>query len=227
MIEPLRQPPTLHGFLIGAGVVVLLAAIGALHYWFVDRWRTREYARFCLERGFTFEHDRPEEVKRHLTGCPLFNEGHGRSWGYTISGTHAGAPFTAFEYEWETGQGRGRRSHVIGAMVWTLDRSLPEFMLTPEGFWDMLAVVFGGQDIDFEDAPTFSQAYRLRGADEAAVRGLFTPALRHTFAVDLGQHVGGGGHELLWWRPGRLPPPVGFDQFLMEGERIHRLFASE
>lgn len=51
-------------------------------------------------------------------------------------------------------QGRGRRTHVIGAMVWTLERSLPRFMLTPRGFWDTVSVLFGGQDIAFADDRT-------------------------------------------------------------------------
>src|SRR5439155_23750164 len=94
-------------------------------------------------------------------------------WTFTIAGTSGGTSFTAFEYRWTTGSGKSSRSHRIGALLWTLQRSLPQFFLAPEGWWDKLAAYFGGQDIDFDDSPAFSRSYRLRGADEGAVRALF------------------------------------------------------
>ena len=227
LIEPLGQPPQPLVFLIGLGAAGAFIAAGVLYDRIVDRRRTREYAQFCLERGFRFEHDRPGEAERHVATCPLFGEGHGRSWGHTISGTRGGLPFTAFEYRWTTGHGRGARRHVIGALHWTLERSLPQFVLTPEGFRDKVAALFGGQDIDFADSADFSRAYRLRGGDEAAVRSLFTPALRHRLVAEPDQHAAGGGRELLWWRPGRLPPPDGLDQLFMKGDRARQLFAGD
>ena len=71
------------------------------------------------------------------------------------------------------------------------DSSLPQFLLTPEGFWARVAAYFGGQDIDFADSPEFSSAYRLRGSDEPAVRALFTPARRQVFELIRGQHAAG------------------------------------
>ena len=107
------------------------------------------------------------------------------------------------------------------------DSSLPQFLLTPEGFWARVAAYFGGQDIDFADSPEFSSAYRLRGSDEPAVRALFTPARRQVFELIRGQHAAGAGRELMWWRDGVLPPPPEFDAFLMDGERIRVAFARD
>src|SRR5205807_10613636 len=98
---------------------------------------------------------------------------------------------------------------------------------TPEGLWARIVAHFGGQDIDFPESPEFSSAYRLRGSDEAAVRALFTAARRQVFELFRGQHAGGAGQELMWWRDGALPPPDQFDTFLMEGDRIQRVFARD
>ncbi len=213
---------------VAAGSFLALLAAVVAYGRVVDRRRRAAYQQFCLERGFRFEHEQPGAEERHARTCPLLSQGHARRWGITITGTRSGVPFTAFEYEWTTGHGKSAHTHSIAALLWALSRAgekgLPQFLLTPEGIWDRIAALFGGQDIDFDDSPEFSRAYRLRGSDEAGVRALFTPDLRHIFAVDRDQHVAGAGSELMWWRNGPLPPPEGLDEFLMEGERIRVLF---
>jgi len=109
--------------------------------------------------------------------------------------------------------------------MWELDDAvLPQFTLTPEGWLSRLGQVFGMQDIDFEDAPEFSKAYRLKGPDETAIRTLFTPEIRQFFAVTPGQQVGGGGRFLLWWLDGRLPNAEQLDEWLERGDQVHRRF---
>lgn len=51
---------------------------------------------------------------------------------------------------------------------------LPRFRLGPETVLDKIVSAVGGQDIDIEEFPAFSKAYRLRGEDEDEVRRLFT-----------------------------------------------------
>jgi hypothetical protein len=203
------------GALIGCVVVV-----GRV----VDRRRTRAYAEFCLPRGYRFEHDRPGHEARYAASCPVFTEGHGRRWGYTITGHRGDAPFTAFEYRWTTGSGKSSNTHTIAAVQWAVERDLPAFMLTPEDLRAKLAALFGGQDIDFDDSPEFSQRYRLQGTDEGAVRALFTPHLRQSLMQFPRQRVAGGLRELFWWRTGKLPASDAFDEFLMEADRARRLF---
>lgn len=212
------------GFLIGLGVTLVAVTAGQLVYArILDRRRTRDYTEHCSARGLRFEHDRPGEEAKHQGTCRLFDEGHSRRWGYTITGERDGVQYTMFEYRWTTGSGRSSHVHVIGAVLWPTERDLPAFMLTPEGFMDKVAAWFGGQDIDFTDSPQFSDVYRLRGANEAAVRDLFTPELRHTLERDPDDHIAGARNELLWWRNGRLPPSEALDQFLMESDRIRQL----
>src|SRR5881398_4095681 len=213
-------------FVVFGGVAVVAGGV-ALVNWLLTRRRRRTYEAFCLERGYRFDRERPGEETHHAATCRLFTEGHGRRWTFTIVGTSGGTPFTAFEYRWTTGSGKSSQAHRIGGLLWTMERSLPQFLLTPERLWARLAAYFGGQDIDFAESPEFSRAYRLRGNDEAAVRGLFTPARRQVFELLGSQHAAGAGQELMWWRDGALPPPDQFDVFLMEGQRIQRAFARD
>lgn len=211
-------------FTLFAALIVLVLGGNLLYQQSVDRRRTRDYTEHCLARGLHFEHDRPGEEARHTATCRLFDAGHSRKWGYTITGERGDIRYTIFEYRWTTGAGKSAQVHTIGAVLWPTTRDLPQFMLTPEGFVAKIAAWFGGQDIDFDDSPQFSDLYRLQGSNEAAVRALFAADLRHALERDSKQHVAGAGKELIWWRDGGLPPTEALDQFLMEGERIRQLF---
>ena len=211
-------------WLIIGGVGALLGA-GALVARSIERKRREAYEQHCLIRGFKFEVERPEGERRFRDFFEPFNQGRSRRWGYTISGERHGAPFTAFEYRWVTGGGKSSQTHHIGGMVWELDDAvLTTFALTPEGWFSRLGQVFGMQDIDFDDAPEFSKAYRLKGPDESAIRALFTPEMRQFFAVTLGQQVAGGGRFLFWWHDGRLPKAEALDEWLELGDQVRRRF---
>jgi len=220
------DPATFNWLLLGGFATIVVAGFGINRIY--ERRRREAFERYALERGLRFEAERPGEEQRHTGTCPVFSEGHSRKWRYTFSGTRNGAPFTAFEYRWTTGSGKNATTHYVGAMLWTLEgRKLPQFMLTPEGLFDRIATYFGGQDLDFEDAPEFSKAYRLRGTDEPAVRGLFRSPLRYALSAEPGQHIAGAGNELMWWRVQRLPAGEALDQFMADGERIRRHFMTE
>jgi len=224
MVNPLRLSDDQVVPLIVFGGVAAVAGGVALGRWLVTRRRRRAYEAFCQTRGYRFDAARPGEEARHAATCRLFTAGRRRRWTFTIAGTSGGTPFTAFEYRWTTGSGKSARSHRIAGLLWTVERSLPQFFVAPEGWGDKVAAYFGGQDMDFDDSPDFSHSYRLRGADEAAVRALFTPARRQRLEQLVGQHVSGAGNELMWWRDATLPTPDAFDEFLMEGERVRRAF---
>src|SRR2546428_9978385 len=108
---------------------------------------------------------------------------------------------------------------------WRVDRaSLPHFSLVPASTY-LFRIGRTAEDIDFPEDTAFSKAYVLTGADQAAMRALFTPALRAALVAVPGQYVGAQAQDVFWWREGRLPGPDGFDAFLNDGDRILNLFA--
>lgn len=211
---------------LGGGLALVGAVVLAARA--VERKRREAYEAHCLIRGFQFEPRRPEGERRFREFFEPFNQGRRREWGYTIGGRLRGFPFTAFEYTWVTGGGKNSSTHRIGGIVWEReDAPLPTFVLSPEGWFTRLGQIFGMQDIDFDEAPDFSRAYRLKGPDEAAVRALFTPEIRHFFAATPDQHVAGGGRFLFWWRGGRLPTAEQLDEWLEQGDQVRRRFFKE
>jgi hypothetical protein len=205
------------GLALVGGVVALVRAR--------ERRRREALQEFCLIRGFRFEERRPGAERMHADVLGLFDAGHSRKWGCTLSGSKNGVPFTAFEYEWVTGGGKNRHTHHVRAIVWEdTGAAFPRFALTPEGFLSRIGQVFGMQDIDFADAPEFSRAYRLRGDDEGAIRTFFTPELRAFFAATPDQRVSARGPSLFWWQNRRLPAVDALDAWLDEGDRVRRRF---
>lgn len=205
------------------GGIAVLATGGVLLARAAERKRREALEEFCLMRGFRFEAGRPGAEAPLAEFFEPFRSGHSRKWGYTLSGTVSGRSVTTFEYAWVTGGGKSSHRHAIHGMLWeTPGGRLPAFTLGPENLLTRLAGVFGGQDIDFADTPEFSNAYRLRGGDEAAIRAFLTPALRQYLTLAPGQQVATGGAHLLWWRRGRLPKPDQLEQFLMEGDALAR-----
>jgi len=207
------------------GGMMALVAGGALLARAAERRRREALEAFCLMQGFRFEAERPGAEAAFASWFEPFRSGHRRRWGYTFTGNVSGRPVTVFEYTWVTGGGKSSQRHYLHAMLWDVPGArLPAMTLTPENLLTRLAAVFGGQDIDFDDSPEFSKAYRLRGEDEAAIRAFLTPDLRQVMALTPGQQIAGEGTHFLWWRNGPLPKPEQLDQFLMEGDSLARRF---
>jgi len=208
---------------IGLAVVV----VGGLIWLGVAMERKRREAleQFCMMRGFTFERERKDAWRPFQAAVPLFNSGGRRRWGYTIAGRIGHRPFTAFEYAYTVSSGKSSQTFRFRVMCWeTGDKKLPAFSISPEGFWKRLGQKLGRQDFDFDDDPTFSSAYELRGPDEAAIRSAFTPRIRGVLGATPGQTAASSGTHLFWWKSGRLPTPDDLDPFFMEGESIARVF---
>jgi hypothetical protein len=207
------------------GLVVV--AVGGLIWLAVAMEKKRREAleQFCMMRGFTFERERKDGWRPYQAAVPLFDNGGRRRWGYTIAGRVGKRPFTAFEYAYTVSSGKNSQTYKFRVMCWeTGDKKLPAFSISPEGFWKRLGQKLGRQDIDFNDDPTFSEAYELRGPDEDAIRDAFTPRIRGVLGGTPGQNAASSGTHLFWWKSGRLPKPDDLDPFFMEGESIARVF---
>src|SRR5438093_9624364 len=95
-----------------AALLALMAVVSRSR----ERKRRAAYEEYSLMRGFTFEPERPDGEHPFREAFEPFNQGHSRSWGYTISGTKNQSPFTAFEYKWTTGGGKSSHRHVLSGM---------------------------------------------------------------------------------------------------------------
>ena len=91
--------------------------------------------------------------------------------------------------------------------------NLPFFILRPESVLDKIGSLFGGQDIDFESNPKFSDHYLLRGEDEDRIRTTFSPTVISYYEQHHGVYTEGNKDKLLFFlemgkdliRPEKIP----------------------
>ncbi len=210
-------------FLILPAALALAAIFGIPAL--IDRSRRKAYAAFCLARGYEYKPSRHGAEAEYADVVSMFKIGDGHKWRHEISGQFNGRPFSAFEYRYGEGAGRMRYAYTEAMMHWRLTgQSLPMFTLVPANTY-LFRIGKSRGDIDFPEDPSFTKTYIVTGPDAAAIRSVFTPALRAAIAPQRGQYVAGGGRDLFWWQQGRLPGPGQFDRFLNMGGWIVSVFA--
>ena len=101
---------------------------------------------------------------------------------------------------------------------------MTEFALRPETVWNQLGSWVAHGDINFENHPTFSKGYLLRGDDENAIRELFTDEVLNFYEQDSRLTTEGSGNKLLFYRNGDLVEPEDIKSFLNEGFNVLSLF---
>jgi hypothetical protein len=210
-------------FLVAPAALALALIFGVPRL--IERGRQKAYAAFCLARGYQFVPSRPKAESQYADTVGMFKMGDSHEWRDEISGVFNSRPFTAFEYQYRTGGIRFRGVYLKAMIHWRVDRaSLPHFTLVP-AYTYLFRVGRTPEDVDFPDDKAFSKAYILTGSDQAAVRALFTPAVRAGLVAVPGQFVAAQAQDVFWWQERRLPGPDEFEAFLTEGDRVLNLFA--
>jgi len=204
------------GLLIGGIALVLIIAVVASVM--MEKKRTQAFAQLAAALGLQFLPKDTGELEKRHGSLPLFNRGRRRSATNYIHGEYGGVQIGVFDYRYTTGS--GKQSHTWNQTLVSVQSpslSLPEFTLSPEGFFAKLGSIFGYQDIDFDSHPQFSKAYLLRGPNEGAIRDLFKPALLDYFEQRSGITVEGFGDLFVYYRASRRAKPPEIKDLITEG----------
>lgn len=165
----------------------------------------------------------PRELAKLMESCNVFRSGHSRKVSNVLGGEHAGFQVIACDHRYVTGGGNHRHVHQETIAVLELPAALPAFRVLPENVFHKIGQVFGYQDIDLPEEPTFSSRYLLRGEDEAAIRRLFRREVAGFFVRHPGLSGECIGHHLLLYRPGQRVPPGELEAFLQLACDLGRL----
>ncbi len=158
------------------GGALLAYAVSA----FQDRRRTAALILVAQQLGFSYEHDGvPFQPGPPLV--PLFSTGREREFAHVLRGCTAGMETALFDYKYTTRAGKRSRTHKQTVAAYRLPQAIANFQLQAATWQSKVSAWFRGQNIGFDDAPEFSQRYRLQGRDEVSVRQFFTPAVRTYF----------------------------------------------
>ncbi len=218
------EPPLIA--LIAVGIVAVVVAIVLADR---ARWKKRRerWATVAVELGLSVAEG--QELLERFASLPLFQKGHKRRARNLVRGSSWGGEAWLADYQYTTGAGKSQRQHSMTVCV--LRRpglSLPQFEMAPEDpLSDRLAAILGHPDIDFDDDPAFSKAYRLIGPDEPAIRAAFTQSVRSQLAQRPArvEHIEGAGEALLVHHE-RLIDPGAAPELLQLAREIQSYFAS-
>ena len=203
---------------IGAAIIGLIV--------FLERRRSGKIQEIANRLGLTFRR-KPTDADNLLpAGCHVAEIGHGRVVSNVLEAARtAELNLTLFDYQYTIGHGKSSNTvyQTITRMQSDLFR-LPAFLLFPETLLAKMGKMFGRADINFPDSPEFSRKYILRGDDEAAIRALFTPALRQALERQDRLTIEGAGPLLFIFRKGRRLKPDQLPGRIEQDKRIAALF---
>lgn len=169
-------------YLIIALGVVALIALGVVSI-VANNKRKAALQQLALERGLTYNQELPD-LSSLLGGVHFEMSSVGRYQRVrnAMSGQWHGSTLKVFDLHYITGTGKNQSNHQqTGVVLAFNDMNLPDFLLQPENLFNKIAAVLGQKDINFDEDPDFSKAFQLRGADEPALRQLFSPVVREWF----------------------------------------------
>jgi hypothetical protein len=165
--------PLLLGMLVfGGGIYAIVS--------YRDRERLRKIEEQARSLGWSFRRQ-PTRADNDLPiGCYLAETGRNPAVSNVLEVARTDdLNFVFFDYQYTVGYGKSQHSPLQTiARIKSPLLKLPSFLLFPETVFSKIAKVFGQTDVNFPDSPFFSDQYILRGQDEAALRAIFSPALR-------------------------------------------------
>ena len=211
--------------LVGVGIAVV--AIILLQF-YQEQKRTEEMQVVAGRMGFSFLPEGDPALVGRLGRFRLFSQGRARKIRNVMRKEIDDVVVTLFDYRYTINSGKHNHRHDQTVLLLQSDRlRLPLFSLRPEGLLHKLAGSFGYQDIDFETHPIFSDAYLLRGDDEARVRAVFGEEVLNYYARHDRIWTEGEGQQLAVYRAGRRVQPGQMEDFMEQGLEVLNLFVAE
>ena len=178
-----------------------------------------------LEMEFVAEKCDPSTLG--IDGIDLFDQGRSRKVLNLIRGTFEDTNAFIFDYHYVTGGGKNSAKYLQTVIAFKIRSKygfkLPQFTCKPERFYHRFADVFGFKDIDFEQYPVFSKAYRLNGDRGDSVRNIFNETVIRKLEAESKQrwNVDGSGEWLVIHKNDRIIKPDDCPKFLIDSKNLH------
>ena len=164
-------------------VLVIAAVLGFMGLGhLMEKRRTESLKAFASGRRFEFA----AADTTMLAGIPFKTLAKGRSQAITnvIRGTLNDVEIVLCDFKYVTGSGKNRSTNRRSiCLLRTPGRNAPPFFARRQiAIFDGLGKLFGGQDINFPEDPSFSDTYVLQtSGSEAELRDFMIPKVRGAF----------------------------------------------
>jgi hypothetical protein len=207
-------------------IALVVAGILSLISSYFEQERTKKIEELAHSLGCAFRHT-PTAADNDLpAGCYLAETGRNPAVSNVLEVSRTDElHFVLFEYEYTVGYGKSQRTtHQTIARMRAPLLKLPLFLLFPETIFSKIGVMFGKTDVNFLDSPDFSDQYILRGHNDAALRAIFSPALRQALTPLDHLTIEGADDVLFIFRTDRRIKPEDLVARIEEEKKILALF---
>jgi len=195
----------------------------------MERNRTENFKAIASKLGMEFHAEGMDSVHKDHHHLRLFQRGREQKLRNLLRTHQDNTIVTVFDYQFTGGRGEKSRTH--RQTVFSFSSSsleLPAFALRAENvFHKIIKNIFGFTDINFESHPTFSSQYLLKGADEQAIRGFFTPDRIQYLESQKGISMEAEKNCLIYYRAFRRVKVDDLHAFITEGIEISERFVDQ
>lgn len=150
-------------------MLVLGLSIAALAGWALVAWRGEARRRQGLleaasPMGLRLSGGDPFDLPEACFNLVLFGRGHSRLASNVLHGQLNGLTVRLFDYQYETGSGKNRRTHRWQVAVMQTEFRWPAMLCQPADEHDPLEALFGLEPVAFDVAP-FAERFRVACED--------------------------------------------------------------
>lgn len=162
-------------------------------------------------------------IGERLNELNLMSVGRSQRAKNLISGDAGDVRISIFDYQYTTGSGKNSRTH--SQTVVALESAgiqAPAFSMRQQNAWlDRIGKLLGGQDIDFDQHPKFSEMFVLKGPNEDAIRSFFSPQLIGYFETKVGHSIEGAHGKMILYKSGNRTPPEEIKDLLASAYEVY------
>jgi hypothetical protein len=185
-------------------LVLLAAGLAAYGWW---QWHERQQRReaialLCLERGWSFAHERDELVQQLRGTFPLFTRGTSSRRCRNVVSIPGDQRSMLFDYSYVTRRGKSTSTTHVAVAIIRLPVWLPAVRLSPENPLTRVASAVGFRDIELESVE-FNRRFRVEADSREHAFAILHPLMmEHLLALPYDTWELAGG-RLLVSRAGR------------------------
>ncbi len=217
----------MEGFLVVVGFILIFVLL--IVFSLVQARKRREAWQQAAQK-MNFQYLEADNSEDRFGQFKIFNFGRNRRTYNVLVGKNDSDEMRVFDYSYRTGSGKNSHTHTQTlCIIKSSDLSLPHFFIRRESsFFDFLGKLFGGQDINFNEDPTFSKTFVLQGESEQAVRELFDSHIRNLFMQfgEQNMQVEARGDTILF-NPGNLIEPANAPSLIMKAINVKKAFCRD
>jgi len=157
--------------------LIVAAAIG-YSIW-TEKKRREGIQQLAGQLGIEYREELAPDDREVFAKFALASLGHNRVISNILVADSGEIRMVIFDYRYTVGytNGSGKNKSTpkqTVVMAQSGELSVPTFQLSPESLFQKIAGLFGFPDINFEDDPSFSKAFKLSGPNAEQIRAFFT-----------------------------------------------------